>query len=207
MNIFLANIKNLKPDDVDFNALTTETRAKCERLYAAAPQKAVSAAVSELMLAYVKKQYNVTGETKKTAEGKPYFENSDVFISVSHSKDVVAVCAHDGNCGLDVQVFTLPTRKTVEASLNAAELSAFDDLSEESEKTKLFTRFFTEKESYVKYLGTGFTTKPCEIKSYPGVKFLTKYLFITSDVYCLTVCAEKIERATFGIVTPEMLGI
>lgn len=207
MNIYLLNIKKIKPDDIKSERLFEAYREKFLRLLPAAPEKAVQTAIAAEIISYIKKEYGVLSDLKITDKGKPHFENSEISFSVSHSKDVVAVCASEKNCGLDVQVFTLPNQKTVESVLNDLELNEFNALTDEYEKTKLFTRFFTEKESYVKFSGEGFIKKPCEIKSYPGVKFLTKYLFISSDVYCLTICAENIERVSYKVLTKEMLGL
>lgn len=205
MNIYLLNIKNIKPDDINLERLFETYRERFLRLLPTAPEKAVQTAISAEIIRYIKKEYGVFSDLKITDKGKPYFENSEISFSVSHSKDVVAVCADKYNCGLDVQVFTLPNQKTVESILNDLELNEFNAAADEYEKTKLFTRFFTEKESYVKFSGEGFTKKPREIKSYPGVKFLTKYLFISSDVYCLTVCAENIKHVSYKVLTKEML--
>ena len=76
----------------------------------------------------------------KDEKGKPYLDKD--YISISHSGEYVVVAISDFNIGVDIQ--KIEYREKV--------VSLF---SEEVTDEKMFTRLWTLKESYGKYLGIG----------------------------------------------------
>lgn len=195
MIIYLANISGLDIETVSIDKLSDRARAKFERLKKNAPLKAVQTAVGDLVLTYAKKQFGIESDVCENAQGKPFFTRSDMHFSITHSDEIVAVSLSEFNHGTDVEKLRRVDEKTVRGVLSP--FMYLDYLkADDAEKDKMFVRAFTEKESYVKYLGSGFCGKPSSIEP-KGVKFLTKYLFRDSDIYCLTICSETEEEYKF----------
>lgn len=195
MIVYLANITGLSVDSIPCDKLSDRAAAKFGRLKVNAPKKAVQTAVGDLILSFAKKQFGIDSDICENEHGKPFFTDSDMRFSITHSDDVVAVSLSRFDHGIDVERLREADEKTVRAVLSP--FRYLDYLkADAAEKDKLFVRDFTEKESFVKYLGTGFTGKPSSIEP-SGVKFLTKYLFRESDVYCLTICVATEEEYKF----------
>lgn len=204
MQIFLFNITNQTPECIPFEKLSNRAKNKFLSLQKNAPLKAVQTAVSDLMLTYIRKLYNIEGELEQTPEGKPCFKNSKICFSISHSDKVVALSCDQENNGLDVQLLTPIDIKVAQKCLNEAELAEYLN-ADENVKIKLFAKHFSEKESYVKYLGTGFTNPPCAIKNYGDAKFLTKYIFLGNQTYCITACAQNITCVKYTVLLHEQI--
>lgn len=195
MIIYLANITGVKIADIPCGKLSGRAQEKFERLKQNAPLKAVQTAVADLVLAYAKKVSGISSGIAENEHGKPFFTHSEKYFSISHSDNIVAASLSDYNHGIDIERLRRVDEKTVRAVLSPYSYLEYLK-ADDAEKDKIFARVFTEKESYVKYLGTGFGCRPSEIVP-QNVSFLTKYLFRDADVYCLTLCVEKQETFTF----------
>lgn len=195
MVVYLANITSLSVDDIPIKRLSERAKNKFERLKINAPQKAVQTAVADLILSYAKKQFDIDSDVCENEHGKPFFADSGMCFSITHSDEIVSVSLSEYNHGIDLEKLRRVDEKTVRAVLSPFQYLDYLK-ADDAEKDKMFVRIFTEKESYVKYLGTGFTGKPSSIEP-QDVKFLTKYLFRESDVYCLTVCTKVEEEFRF----------
>lgn len=87
-----------------------------------------------------------------TETGKPYFEDSDIYFSISHSKDVCVAAVADRPVGVDVEVIKTDYKPhLIDRTLTDREKATFDGN---------FTRMWCRKEALVKMSGEG-------IKSYP----------------------------------------
>jgi len=85
-----------------------------------------------------------------TAEGKPYIENSDVNISISHSGNRVTVIAHPTcNVGIDIEKSSPRIVKLAGKFLNNDELSEFSNDQEQ------MILAWSVKEALYKIIGTG----------------------------------------------------
>lgn len=86
--------------------------------------------------------------------GKPYFKVwENIHFNISHCPDAVA-CALDINpIGIDVQ----DTRRANKPQVwkRVCSSSELDELTQANDPASLFTRFWSLKESYVKYTGEG----------------------------------------------------
>lgn len=97
-----------------------------------------------------------------TDTGKPYFVDSDIHFSLSHSKGVCAVAVSDHPIGVDVEVIKDSYNPhLIERSLNEKEKAAFDGD---------FTRIWCRKEAVAKMTGEGITR-------YPNYIDTTGYMF------------------------------
>lgn len=83
---------------------------------------------------------------------KPYFLNSRIHFSISHSHDVCAVAVADKPVGVDVEIIkTSYPPHLIERSLTATEQDSFDGD---------FTRLWCRKEAVAKMTGQGITGYP-----------------------------------------------
>jgi len=89
---------------------------------------------------------------ERTKNGKPYFKNSDVCFSISHSDDLWICAVGNVQVGIDIQFI-----KSVNASVIAKRLFMEDEISYVEENGEEgFFEIWVRKEAYVKYKGTGF---------------------------------------------------
>ena len=123
--------------------------------------------------------YEVT-EIKKTEKGKPYFENSNVFFSISHTDGYVAVAIGDSPCGVDIEGGREISKKIRTRFLNGCDEA--NDLEE-----------WTKKESFGKLTGDGFFT---DIKN---DSIIFKHFKVSSLL--ITACAYKGEEISSVIET------
>ena len=90
-----------------------------------------------------------------TDTGKPYFPDSDMFFSLSHSHGVCAVAVADRPVGVDVEMLKMSYNPhLVERSLSENEKAVYDGD---------FTRFWCRKEAVAKMTGEGITGYPNNI--------------------------------------------
>lgn len=90
-----------------------------------------------------------------TDTGKPYFLDSNIHFSLSHSKGVCAVAISDQPVGIDVEVIKESYNlHLIERSLSKKEAAVFDGD---------FTRIWCRKEAVAKMTGEGITGYPNHI--------------------------------------------
>ncbi len=90
-----------------------------------------------------------------TDTGKPYFSDSDVFFSLSHSHGICAVALADRPVGVDMEMVKESYNlHLIERSLAESEKSLFDGD---------FTRIWCRKEAIAKMKGEGITGYPNSI--------------------------------------------
>ncbi|MBO5352813.1 MAG: 4'-phosphopantetheinyl transferase superfamily protein [Lachnospiraceae bacterium] len=92
------------------------------------------------------------------AHGKPYVEAVEGFCyNLSHSGTWVVLGYSDNEIGIDIeQVYMTEARKRVAAiSFSPEEQNYIFEATGEEEEALRFSRVWTAKESYLKYLGTG----------------------------------------------------
>jgi len=203
MIIYLANLTGIGPENIPGDKLSKRGKARFERLRVNAPHKAVQTAVADLIATFAAGRAGVKSELAEDENGRPFFPDTDLNVSISHCKDIVVVSVSVNKHGTDVELLRSVDEKTVRGVLSPMQFLDYLK-ADEPEKIKMFTRIFTEKESYVKYKGTGFVCKPSAVIP-QNVNFLTKYMVRDSDVYCLTVCVEKTEKFIFEVVSASDL--
>ena len=193
MNIYLTNIENISKNMIDTGLLSVRGKGKFERLSGVNEKKAVQSAVGDLLLKHICKLNDCDFCPDETEKGKPYIKNGNFCFSVSHSENVVAVAVSKEEVGVDTECLKPIKKGLPEMTLNELELDNYNKIEDDGERDRYFYRCFTEKESYLKFLGTGFETLPRDIKSYEGGVFVTKYLFLQSEIYAMTICAKDIK--------------
>ena len=142
--------------------LPSSRRIKAEKYYFMKDKK--QCLISYLILAYgIKKSFNldVWGIDFSTLKyGKPYFKNyPSINFNISHCING-CVCAVDSCCvGVDIQNINPKCKsynKIYDASLTTNEIQMIKKSNEL--ENEIFTKFWTMKESYIKFIGAGFYT-------------------------------------------------
>ena len=144
---------------------------------------------------------------ERNAHGKPYLTPSDgYFVNWSHSGEYVVCAVSDREVGIDLQRMDRePAKSLIKKTLQPEEWCCYESVPE-SERTRLFYRYWTVKESYLKALGTGFHTslqtfyvrmddgQPEIIQRIEGKHYVCQILNFSDNQYVAAVCCEKIER-------------
>lgn len=131
----------------------------------------------------------------KDSNGAPFVEGIDgVFVSITHTKGMVACAFADSRVGVDAEVIAT-RRKSVENRVFTSDESKLLDSSAD-ENTAFFT-LWTLKESWLKAIGTGFAGNAKEIEFYsltnPVASNSSAFSFFTEiqGGCVLTVCVES----------------
>lgn len=131
---------------------------------------------------------------KKDSNGAPFIDGMDgVFVSITHTKGMVACVFADSRVGVDAEAITT-RRKSVENRVFTSDESELIDGADD-ENTAFFT-LWTLKESWLKAIGTGFAGNAKEIEFFslnnPVTSNSDTFSFFTEiqDGCALSVCVE-----------------
>lgn len=122
--------------------------------------------------------------------GKPIVKDLDIHFNVSHTKNAIAVAISEKNVGVDLE-----RAKFVDIELKKTLFSIDEQNMFEQNRLdiKLFFEIWTQKEAYVKFLGTGFHTSFLSfsvIDNKINKKFQTVW---HNDFVVSSFCSEKLE--------------
>lgn len=121
-------------------------------------------------------------EMNRTAKGKPYFENTDIHFSVSHSGDLwVCLFAHF-NVGVDIQMIKDGRLQEIAERFFTKEEAE----SVRQEGRNAFFRIWTSREACGKYEGSGFF-----LQGKPDPYPILREVFISSDYICTTAALKE----------------
>lgn len=102
---------------------------------------------SEELLKEVFKEFNITDEIIYNEYKKPYLKNNSYFFNLSHSNNVTVCALSDKEIGIDIEAITMK-EKIIKKICNENELKQIKNADD-------FTKIWTKKEAYVKYVGIG----------------------------------------------------
>lgn len=132
-----------------------------------------------------------------SAYEKPFLAaHPDIHFNLSHS-GTLAVCAvSDRPVGVDTEALTTFSPEAASLCFRASERAW---LEEEADRDWAFTRLWTRKESYLKYLGTGLSLPADTFSALPGESPAEGVAFTEYRVgaHCLCVCAESGREVVF----------
>lgn len=93
-----------------------------------------------------------TESIRKNEFGKPYFEEAELFFSISHCKKGILVMVSESECGADIEELERKiSDPLIEKTMNEEEIRTIGGDKDE------FIRFWTQKEALLKKRGTGIT--------------------------------------------------
>lgn len=157
-------------------------------------------AVGYMLMTKMLQDKGITDFTLEKGEnGKPILTDTPYYFNISHSGNVVICVLSDSEVGVDIEevkctknIENIAKRYFTEDEYNEV-LGALDE-----EKHQLFTRIWTEKESYTKYLGLGISKKfsefykdklsGCVIDN--GIDTKIKYSGGSIDKYLYSICSK-----------------
>ncbi|MBP1996329.1 4'-phosphopantetheinyl transferase family protein [Paenibacillus eucommiae] len=170
-------------------------------------QDKLNSLISTILIKFLLyKHFNVLSVMEKTVYGRPFVEDPlwHGDFNISHSGCVI-VCAltHSGRIGVDIEKINDMDPAVTEQCLSEIELLQWNQKQSSLEKLKLFYRFWTLKESYLKYEGTGIAFVPLkniafEIQDEQASRLLQdkalkfcSYPFIGD--YVISICSDKMD--------------
>lgn len=117
--------------------------------------------------------------------GKPYFENSPLNFSISHSQNLLIVVFSKYPIGVDLQHFLPFDYNTALDVCNSAELNI---ILNSKNKDREFTRIWTQKESVVKLHGT---TLYLDVKNILNNASDYQFKNYLKKDYSISICIKK----------------
>ena len=145
--------------------------------------------------------------------GKPYLQGSELNFNLSHSKSLAMLALSKNRVGCDVQFVEPVSMKVAKRFFNDNEYKLISEAESEEERTALFFRLWTLKESFMKATGLGMSLplNKFEIGFKEGTPFVEQkvnnkeYSFKEYNLelpYYFSVCAEG--KTEFAEKTEEI---
>lgn len=139
----------------------------------------------------------------RNSYGKPYLlQNQEIKVNWSHSGAYVICAAADREVGIDLQFMEKePKEALVRRILQPEERMIYENTPKE-QRTVLFYRYWTAKESFLKAVGTGFhmpletfyirmeDTAPEIVQRESGSRYECRLLNFKDRKYAAAVCCE-----------------
>ncbi len=95
-----------------------------------------------------------TKSFKTQEKGKPYIDNSDCHFNISHSKDKVVVVVSKKQVGIDIEYLRKDKMRVARRFFSEEEVQ---QIQQAKDIDMEFTKYWSLKEAYLKYIGTGLT--------------------------------------------------
>ena len=162
IDIKFINIENINKNNYQLlkNMVSEEKRKQASRFYFINDAK--RCICGELLLKYsLLEVYDelIDIEISYNKFGKPYISNKkNFFYNISHSGKWVVLAYGDTEIGIDIEEIK-DGREEIADSFFTDEEKSFIYKATGRERSKRFTKVWTLKESYIKYLGTGLSTR------------------------------------------------
>lgn len=106
-----------------------------------------------------KKEYNIV----YGVNGKPYIKGNDVFFNISHSGGYVLCAVSKNEVGCDIEKLDKADLRIAERFF-APEEYAFISSQAPEKQDEMFFRFWTLKESFMKFTGKGMALSPASFR-------------------------------------------
>ncbi|WP_455511264.1 4'-phosphopantetheinyl transferase family protein [Butyricimonas paravirosa] len=152
----------------------------------------------------LKKYWNLTSEDYRIdrgEKGKPFIVGvENVFFNISHSGDYVVCAVSDREIGIDIEKRAKARMEVAGRFFHGEEVAQLKML-EEDKQDQLFFNYWSVKESFLKYIGTGLT-RPLnsfivsfsggDVSLFEGRNKLPLYVHAcpVDDGYACHVCCE-----------------
>lgn len=193
LNLYI--VKTLNNAHDYFNDLTKESQTRILKHKNINKQQQMI--TSELLLKYALRDVSYDKEIKVAYLPKIVLLDSNLHISKAHSNDYVLVGVSEKNLGVDIE--KIKDIKRPSKLLSEEELDIYN-ISED--KGRIFTMYWTAKESHVKYHGT--LTKA--YKEIPFIVDKTISEFNAGKVLELFCYQSYFNGYSFAVVTKEFLA-
>ncbi|MGM9813743.1 MAG: 4'-phosphopantetheinyl transferase superfamily protein [Candidatus Enteromonas sp.] len=157
-----------------------------------------------LLISYLRKKEGIKDEILYNEYGKAYFSNAKIKFNLSHSGDYAVLAVDEREIGVDVEK-DRPHVEGIEAKVFTLKEQESLALLSKEERKAAFLRYWTEKESYLKYTGVGLS-KPLTSVDFSSYAKKEDFAFLEADPalyfhhyafekgYGLCVCSTSKER-------------
>ncbi len=187
LRVFLADISGIALCQ-DTSEFSEYRLAKLKKLHS--EQKIRQSIGAELLLIYALKQIVsdvvLPHEILCDDNMKPYFENSTLHFSLSHSGDYAACALSDKAVGIDIEHELKYNEKLAGRFFSEAE-QAF--LNASCDKDRVFARIWTAKESALKFWGIGLQKKLSDIDTQCSADY--SIFYNETESVTISVCTDK----------------
>ena len=155
----IVNITDFSDSDYEYclSLMTEERKSRVERLRFADDRKRTTAGelVAREMIASLCGVPRESIVFFRTEKGKPIAKDLPVYFSVSHSGEHVLCAVGDSPVGADIERIREVNEKLIERVCTLEEMRFIDKESTSADdRMRLFFRFWTAKEAYIKRIGT-----------------------------------------------------
>lgn len=159
IKIYTADVRELDDPELFrfvYNGVSSDRKAKTDRMVFNKDKKLSLGAGA--LLEYVLAAHGVTDLTFTTEHNKkPRLANEDgIKFNISHSGTKVICAVSDNDIGCDVEQITDIDMEIAKRFFFAEEYEALMKCADRAERNKLFFRYWTLKESFMKATGLGF---------------------------------------------------
>ncbi len=195
-------------DDLLKQGKWTKSRLDYARKYKI-PQDAANAIYAQMLLASCLEKYLGESvsleeiEIQKTKKGQPYLPAfSDLYLSISHSSDYVAVAVARERIGIDIQQVRPVKDSLYKRTLSIKER---DFLQQCQDPHREFALLWALKEAIVKKQGSGFDRSPREIDLGPCLSYVEGQLALLEEARYQgdRILCQKQEHLMIGICGPH----
>lgn len=203
------NVSNINADDmyILYDAASDERKQK-SKIYkrkidadiCICPESLLKYTIKEITgKSLIKKDISIAYEYNEF--GKPYLKSNNLFFNISHSSEWIAVVCDLAEVGIDIERIR-PAEPRMICRLFSDEEIGYINSGLCSERHRRFTKLWTIKESYVKYIGTGLLTSLksfrvdvsnkriidlCDTDNYDVIKYSKE----TVPNYYMSVCGKN----------------
>jgi len=159
--LYAASVLPLKDEKLYRSAYNAVSLKRCQKVdnYKFENDKFLSLG-AELLLRHGLHELNVNYEPihiKTNSCGKPFIENTEVYYNISHSGNWVIYAISDVEIGCDIEKIQPVELKIAKRYFCPEEYMHISAQPSEAERTLLFYRYWTLKESFIKATGLGMT--------------------------------------------------
>lgn len=216
VKVYYINVKNISENGMRsyYSNLSKERKEKVDRLKFFEDKRLST--MAEVLLKYALEKEGITFPKKilVSESGKPYID--EIYFNISHSKEYVAVAVSKEEVGCDIEKIAEVNLDIAKRFFNTAEYNKIISLKNGRKRKKLFYRYWTIKESFVKAVGCGLN-KPLDSFSID----LDKKIAVSQDGiegdfcfaefkrikgYALSVCS-KVKEVEFYRATAKKIRI
>ncbi len=203
--VYIADTSALRDDAVFERCLTRVSGERVNKINRCAKHEdKIRSLAAGLLLEKALDDVGVSEREIRTDDnGKPYLANGAVFFNLSHSGGRVMCAVSDMEVGCDVQKVGEANTKIADRFFDPSERLQINAIADKSERTNMFYRLWTLKESYVKALGTGLKT-PLNSFSVTAKESVNGYYFKEyniEDGYKYAVCGKSPYFETCAVLT------
>lgn len=128
----------------------------CNVYYAKRTEKKEISMIRETLLTEgFQKSFGIPYEeqfVEKGIHGKPLYKKKEIYFSISHTKELVAVACANLPVGVDLEQSRKISKRAIERSCSSRE---WEQLKSAEDMETEFLKYWTLKESYVKMTGEG----------------------------------------------------